>query len=385
MQLNLGKTIRELRHRDERTQDALAETLGVTAQAVSRWESGGSYPDMELIPAIANYFHISIDELFGYHDDREQKIQHIVDYASKLFSHQGLSLDKGSLPKEVGECVSMLREASEEFPNEPKILLELANALWFWGWNEYGCHGNLNTDTGMLEEDYTYNSQNSYWQEALLVYEKILKINPTPKDRERTLRGMIPLYCSMGEWEKAKLLANNQNSLSICKEALLTSATAGQEKARYQEEYIMELLSKLNFTISDVIATRPAIFSSEYGTNLLLAMIQLYESIFADGRFGKWHYDIGLLYMTLGSYDAMQNKTNPNDSIYYYKGVEHWKEYQRICDDKEYHYSAPLICHLKGLTKGKLTPLAEDMLNATLHTDTPQQAFFDTLRSNLRS
>ena len=42
MQLNLGKTIRELRHRDERTQDALAEALGVTAQAVSRWESGGS-------------------------------------------------------------------------------------------------------------------------------------------------------------------------------------------------------------------------------------------------------------------------------------------------------------------------------------------------------
>ena len=66
MQLNLGKTIRELRHRDGRTQDALAEALGVTAQAVSRWESGSSYPDMENIPAIANYFHVSIDELFGY-------------------------------------------------------------------------------------------------------------------------------------------------------------------------------------------------------------------------------------------------------------------------------------------------------------------------------
>jgi transcriptional regulator with XRE-family HTH domain len=61
MQLNIGAKIRELRKRDGRTQDALAEALGVTAQAVSRWESGGSYPDMEMIPAIANYFHISID------------------------------------------------------------------------------------------------------------------------------------------------------------------------------------------------------------------------------------------------------------------------------------------------------------------------------------
>lgn len=41
MQLNLGKKIRELRWRDGRTQDNLAEALGVTAQAVSRWEQSG--------------------------------------------------------------------------------------------------------------------------------------------------------------------------------------------------------------------------------------------------------------------------------------------------------------------------------------------------------
>ena len=371
MQLNLGKTIRELRHRDGRTQDALAEALGVTAQAVSRWESGSSYPDMENIPAIANYFHVSIDKLFGYHDDREKKIQEILDYASKTLSHQGLSVGKGCLPTEAFECVNRLREASEEFPNEPKILLELARALWLWGWNEYGGRGNLNQETGMLEEDYAYNAKNIYWQEALRTYEKVLKINPTTKDREQALRGMIPLYCSMGEFEKAKALANSQNSLSVCKEALLTSATAGKEKARYQEEYMMELLSKLNFTISEVVGTRPASFTSEYGTNLLFAIIQLYEAIFADGRFGKWHYDMGQLYLTLDSYDALRNNTNPTDSAYYHKGIKHWKEYQRICSENTYHYSAPLTRNLKSLNKSELVPLAEDMLNATIHTDTP--------------
>ena len=141
MQLNLGKTIRELRHRDGRTQDALAEALGVTAQAVSRWESGGSYPDMELIPAIANYFHISIDELFGYHDDREKKI----------------------------------------------------------------------------------------------------------------------------------------------------------------------------------------------------------EEIFADGRFGKWHYHIGQLYLTLADYEAARSGTAPNTSPYRKKGFEHLKQYERISQEEEYTYSAPLL------------------------------------------
>lgn len=44
MQLNIGTKIRELRHRDGRTQDNLADALGVTAQAVSRWESGAVIP-----------------------------------------------------------------------------------------------------------------------------------------------------------------------------------------------------------------------------------------------------------------------------------------------------------------------------------------------------
>ncbi len=42
MQLDLGNNIRQLRRRDKRTQEALAEALGVTSQAVSRWESGVS-------------------------------------------------------------------------------------------------------------------------------------------------------------------------------------------------------------------------------------------------------------------------------------------------------------------------------------------------------
>ena len=70
---NIVKRIRELRNRDGRTQEVLAEELGVTAQAVSRWEKGICYPDMEIIPSIANYFGVSIDELFGYDNDRARK------------------------------------------------------------------------------------------------------------------------------------------------------------------------------------------------------------------------------------------------------------------------------------------------------------------------
>ena len=78
MQLNLGNNIRQFRRRDKKTQEQLAEALGVTSQAVSRWKSGGSYPDMNLIPAIASYFRVSINELFSYNVwENEQAVNEI--------------------------------------------------------------------------------------------------------------------------------------------------------------------------------------------------------------------------------------------------------------------------------------------------------------------
>ena len=175
MQLNLGQKIRELRHRDGRTQEALAEALGVTAQAISRWEANGGYPDMEMLPAIANYFHISIDELFGYNADREAKIEAILKKAHEVLFCTGFALEKGGETDAYEKCIAMLRRASEEFPNEPRILSKLATALFQLGWQKYGAKVRIEDGTDTISYDVEYNSKNPYWQEALLVDEKLLK------------------------------------------------------------------------------------------------------------------------------------------------------------------------------------------------------------------
>ena len=368
MQLNLGTKIRELRRRDGRTQDNLAEALGVTAQAVSRWESSGSYPDMEMIPAIANYFHVSIDELFGYHDEREEKIKTILENATKILTKQGFTMYQGSLSDDVEECVNMLRAASEEFPNEPQILLKLAQALHMWGWNKYGAKGHPSDSSGIIEDDIEYNSQNIYWQEAVRAYEKILKSNPSSEEREITIRQITPLYCRMGEYEKAKALANDQNSIVISKEVLLPLATVGEEKARYQGERIMALLSNLRFAISEAVATRPAVSSSEYGRQVLLSVINLYESVFVDGRCGSWHWDIGNSYLTLAQYEMDNDGSMEKVLNYFDRGFDHCKEYMRIYNEDEYRYSAPLISALPKICKGNLAPIGDDFWKKELRT-----------------
>ena len=61
--MNLGNKIRELRRARNLTQEQLAASLNISAQAVSKWEMGASYPDMTMIPTIASLFKVSLDEL----------------------------------------------------------------------------------------------------------------------------------------------------------------------------------------------------------------------------------------------------------------------------------------------------------------------------------
>ena len=73
--LRLLDTICFYRKRQGLTQAALAAKLGVTNQSVSKWETAQCYPDISLIPQLAEIFDISIDELFG----KEPK-QAIINY-----------------------------------------------------------------------------------------------------------------------------------------------------------------------------------------------------------------------------------------------------------------------------------------------------------------
>lgn len=73
--MTIGNTIATLRKEKGMTQEALANALGVTNQAVSKWESEQSCPDIALLPGIADLFAVSLDYLFG----RESTVQHGCD------------------------------------------------------------------------------------------------------------------------------------------------------------------------------------------------------------------------------------------------------------------------------------------------------------------
>lgn len=66
MNLNIGNNIKSLRKKKNITQEQLAEYLNISNVAVSKWECGETYPDIEFLPVLANHFGVTIDELLGY-------------------------------------------------------------------------------------------------------------------------------------------------------------------------------------------------------------------------------------------------------------------------------------------------------------------------------
>lgn len=114
MTVKLGKKIRQLRKGKNISQEVLAQFLGVSFQAVSKWENDTAMPDVALIPAIASFFGVSTDELFDYNRlEQEQQVMKICsDAAEYRFS-------------DPEKSEAMLREGLKQYPGNDVILNNL--------------------------------------------------------------------------------------------------------------------------------------------------------------------------------------------------------------------------------------------------------------------
>lgn len=77
MSLNINSQITRFRKLKNLTQEDLAKAVGVTNQAVSKWESGICCPDIQLLPVLANIFDISIDELIGVAQTKSPSLESV--------------------------------------------------------------------------------------------------------------------------------------------------------------------------------------------------------------------------------------------------------------------------------------------------------------------
>ena len=122
--MEIGNQIRVLRTQRGITQEELAQRLGVSAQAVSKWERDAATPDIQLLPAISAYFGVTIDELFALSDEtRMNRIQNMlwderILNPAAVESERAFLLEKGRREKSNGEVYRLLADIEYQLSEE---------------------------------------------------------------------------------------------------------------------------------------------------------------------------------------------------------------------------------------------------------------------------
>jgi len=169
--MEMGKEIRRLREARGITQEALAEALNVTAQSVSKWERCTSMPDIQMLPQIAVYFGVTIDQLFAMAPEQQmERIENRI-YSQGLLEAAELRQLEQQLaalseqPEFAGQAFTLLaklynhqaeqhrilavkfgKEAVEKTNGDRDAISELANA-----WNSYISDWNVRNHHALIE------------------------------------------------------------------------------------------------------------------------------------------------------------------------------------------------------------------------------------------
>ena len=342
MQLDLGQKIRELRRRDGRTQEALAEAIGVTSQAVSRWEANGGYPDMEMIPSIANYFGVTIDELFGYQNDRESKIDMIINKI-KSFGIQSRGDDEW-----VDECLAILREGLAEFPQNERLLLTLADTLSEAGWRRHK-EWLYYDDEGFIQHNYDVHKRNEYWAESIKLCEYLINNATDNSTVTRAIHILVLLYRNIGENDKAIAYAQKMPELKNCREILLSAASDGKEEAKYIGDFLLKTASQFAQQLVYGLITNKHHFESDMPIEKIKGAISLFYLICDDGNMGKYHGDLIELYIYLS---RVQWERGYHDDAFesLNESLKHAKALEALWDEEEHTFTAPLVSFVRYKT-----------------------------------
>ena len=204
MNLEIGARIKQLRNAAGMTQEQLGNELSVSAQAVSKWESGTTTPDIQLLPEISVLFGVTIDELFSMTDEsRIERIENMVDNLhfipekefadSEKFLKEKLSDEKSKAKASLvlGELYS--KRASEY--NE--LAQKTGKEALYLNPDEKSAHNVIFDSVGGLYCD--YNASNHV--EIIDFYKDFIEKHP---ENPRTYLWLMDLLLSDGRTEEAK-------------------------------------------------------------------------------------------------------------------------------------------------------------------------------------
>ncbi len=271
---NFHTRLKQLRKTNELTQEQLAEYMGVSPQAISRWETGATYPDVSQIPLLAHIFHVSADTLLGIDTTRiNEAIAAVREKANECTS-------KG----DFHGAVDILRAGLAKYPRAYSLMVELAENL-----SSIGKDGSTEEIVSLCETVIAECTENEWCDKALQTLVFRLK--------------------NVGEREKAMTYVNPLSSVSYSKEDMTIAVYETDTPTSTLKEYVsfcadrlmmcLAMLShKTEYTINDKIT-------------LLHSVVDICNAVYPDSDANYYaHHAVSALSELAKVYAALQDEEN---------------------------------------------------------------------------
>ncbi len=256
MIIYLAEKIKELRAEKGISQDKLAQYLNVSFQAVSKWENGSTYPDISLLPEIARFFNVTVDELLQVEKIDEQKLYaEFENRACELFRNGDM---EGNL--------ALWQEAYHAMPNNTAVKEMLMSAYYDADKLKY-CEEIVSLGTELYRESLAPD------KESLM---------DSAYYRGQTVRQLAITLAEKGDLEAACRWVEKATCLMHSQELVFTEITHGSE-----------LLGNFSFANyhyfeSLIYMARRVAFDDElnqngYGKEILKTVADMYQLLYPDG------------------------------------------------------------------------------------------------------
>lgn len=324
---HIGLKIKELRKKNDMTQEKLAEYLNVSFQAVSKWETGVAAPDLSLIVPLSRLLGVSTDELFGISKEKEDPRM------AQLREQWGDTWDSGDTAKRY----EISKTAVKEYPGNFEFLIWLADSE-----SSYADHNCDDSDDAKR-----------HYENAVRYYEMIIEDCSDTKIKNDAIYGIVMNLPIIGRREEAVAYAKQHPKSN----ELLKWCLTGEERKINRQEMILQKLYDL-------------VFELEYDQNDLAALQaseKIIKTVLDDGNY-LW-FDSALMsnlvfqaqcLVRLGQHDAAMEKLN--------ESREHAIAFERI-----YQNETPLSYTCALLDKLTYAPKDASRIGMT----SPTEDFFE--------
>ena len=255
--MSIGTNIYTLRKEKKITQSYLAEKLGVSCQAISKWENDQCAPDVSLFPIMADLFEVSIDRLFGYH---------MNSYADEVKEIMKAADDSMDTYKEI----EIISEGLSKYPNSPDLKIYLAFSL---------------SMVNRMSND--ENEKSEAIKKAIKLCNEVVDSCGDMKQVDSALHMLTRIYNETGKYDKTEECIKKISADAYESRIVGTVHMLGHKKCFVeQEEFGAMSLWKMYWTMSHVFESLICEFVNNNKFEKALAFLNAQDkllSIFDDG------------------------------------------------------------------------------------------------------